>query len=133
MATVTTYLCASPCAEAISFYTAAFGAEEKYRIPNPDGRLGHAEIAIGDTTLMLSDEWEEGGVYSPLRNQGHSISLVIEVDDPDAVIRRAVELGAQATRPAKDERYGYGGWIADPYGYHWNVFKPNPDFDPSKM
>ncbi len=133
MATVTTYICANPAAAAIDFYVRAFGAIEKYRLPNPDGTLGHAEISIGDTTIMISDEAPALGVLSPLRSEGHSISFVIEVENSDEAVARAVSAGATLTRPIKDEPYGRGGWIADPYGYHWNVFVPNPDFDPSSM
>ncbi len=133
MATVTTYICADPAAEAIDFYVKAFGAIEKYRIPNPDGRVGHAEISVGDTTIMLSDEAPDLGVLSPLRSDGHSISFVIEVEDADEAVARAIAAGGKLTRPIKDEPYGRGGWMADPYGYHWNILAPNPDFDPSSM
>ncbi|HMO55363.1 MAG TPA: VOC family protein [Tepidiformaceae bacterium] len=133
MPTVTTYLCASPCAEAIDFYIRAFGAVEVMRIPNPDGRLGHAEITIGDTPIMLSDEWPEGKVFSPLRYDGHTVSLSIEVPDADAAYHRAIACGATANRPPADEPYGRSSWVIDPFGHHWNILTPNRDFDPSKM
>ena len=133
MATVTTYLCASPCTDAIDFYVKAFDAIEIYRLPNPDGRLGHAEITIGDTTLMLSDEWPAGKVYSPLRFDGRTVSLSLSVPDADAAFARAIECGAQVDRPPKDEPFGRSAWLVDPFGHHWNICTPNPNFDPSKM
>src|SRR5690606_33800178 len=79
-ATVTAYLCVDGAAEAIEFYTKAFGDEERYRMPMDDGKVGHAEIRIGDTILMLSDEWSEGNVYSPTTLKGTAVSFVIDVE-----------------------------------------------------
>lgn len=131
MATVTTYLCASPCDEAIAFYARAFGAVEVFRLPGPDGRLSHAEITIGDTTLMLSDEWPEGKVFSPLRFDGHTVSLSISVPDTDAAFAHAIACGATVDRPPKDEPFGRSCWVVDPVGHHWNIHTPNPNFNPT--
>jgi PhnB protein len=133
MPQVTTYICASGAADAIEFYKRAFGAEERYRLPQPDGRLGHAEITIGDTLLMISDEWPEMRVLSPATLGGNSVSLVLDVPDADAAFQRAVEAGARVERPLKDEPYGRGGWVIDPFGHRWSIMTANPDFKPEDM
>ena len=130
---VTTYLCVDGASDAIEFYKRAFGAEELYRLPNPDGRLGHAEIKIGDTVLMLSDEWPEGGVRSPLTLDGSCVSLVLDLPDCDAAFGRAIEAGAKVERPLKDEPYGRGGWVIDPFGHRWSIMTSNPSFKPEDM
>jgi PhnB protein len=131
--TVTTYICVDGASDAIEFYKRAFGAEELYRLPGPDGKLGHAEIKIGETVLMLSDEWPEGGVRSPLRFDGSCVSLVLDVPDCDAAWLRALEAGAKVDRPLKDEPYGRGGWIIDPFGHRWSIMTSNADFNPEDM
>lgn len=130
---VTAYLCADGAAAAIDFYRRAFGAEERYRLPGPDGRLGHAEITIGATTLMLSDEWPEMGVHSPKSLGGYSVSFVLDVPDADAAFERAVAAGATVERPLKDEPYGRSGWVIDPFGHRWSIMTANPDFKPGDM
>jgi PhnB protein len=130
---VTAYLCAQGAAEAIEFYKRAFGAHERYRMPNPDGRIGHAEITVGDTLLMVSDEWPEMNVRSPRSLGGHSVSFVLDVADADDAFKRAVDAGATVERPLKDEPYGRGGWVVDPFGHRWSIMTPNPDFKPEDM
>ncbi|HLZ69858.1 MAG TPA: VOC family protein [Dehalococcoidia bacterium] len=130
---VTAYLCAKGAAEAIQFYTRAFGATERYRLEMPDGRIGHAEIVIGDTLLMLSDEAPELGVFSPRSLGGNSTSFVFDVDDADAAFQRALDAGATVERPLQDEPYGRGGWVVDPFGHRWSIMTPNPDFEPVQM
>jgi PhnB protein len=130
---VTAYLCANGAADAIDFYKKAFGAEERYRLPNPDGRLGHAEIAIGGTLLYVSDEWAEHQVLSPLTLHGNSVSFVLDVPDVDASFQRACDAGATVERPIMDAPYGRGGWVVDPFGHRWSIMTPNPDFDPDDM
>jgi PhnB protein len=129
---VTAYLCANGAAEAIEFYKRAFGAEERYRIPW-EGRIGHAEIVIGETVLYLSDEAPDLGVLSPATLGGCSTSFVLAVPDVDAVFQRALDSGAKAERAIKDEPYGRGGWIVDPFGHRWSIQTPNPDFKPEDM
>lgn len=130
---VTAYLCVKGAAAAIEFYTRAFGAEEQYRLPNPDGTLGHAEITIGSSLLMLSDEAPRLGVLSPASLGGSATAFVLEVADADAAFARALDAGAVVSRPLKDEPYGRGGWIVDPFGYRWSVMTPNPEFKPEAM
>ena len=130
---VTPYLCAKGAAAAIAFYEAAFGATERYRLPNADGTLGHAELTIGDTTIYLSDEAPSLGVFSPATLKGNSCSFVVDVDDADAAFARAVAAGATVERPVTDAPYGRGGWVVDPFGHRWSLQTPNPNFKPEDM
>lgn len=131
--TITAYLCVDGAAEAIAFYTKAFGAKERYRIPMGDGRIGHAELEIGDSVFYLSDEWPDGGVFSPKTLKGFTASFVFDVDDIDAAWQRAIDAGAVVERPVKDEPYGRGGWVFDPFGHRWNIQQPAANFDPAAM
>ncbi len=122
---VTAYLCANGAAEAIEFYKRAFGATENFRMAEDDGRIGHAEITIGDTTLYLSDDWPEMGVRDPNSLNGHSVSFVLDVADADAAFQKALEAGAKVDRPLKDEPYGRAGWLIDPFGHRWCIMTPD--------
>ena len=133
MPSVTPYLCCNGAAAAIDFYAKAFGATERYRMDDGSGRIGHAEIDVYGAVLYLSDEWPEMGVLSPNSLKGSSVSFVIDVDDVDAAFQRAVDAGARVERPIKEEPYGRGGWVIDPYGHRWNVQRGNPDFKPEDM
>jgi PhnB protein len=133
MTQVTAYLCASRAADAIEFYKQAFGARERYRLDGGDGRIGHAEIEIGDTVLYVSDEWDEHRVLSPKTLRGNSVSFVIEVDDADAWFARALAAGSTVERPVTDAPYGRGGWLTDPFGHRWSIMTPNSDFKPEDM
>jgi uncharacterized glyoxalase superfamily protein PhnB len=107
---------------AIEFYKKAFGATEKFRLAEPSGRIGHAELDFGGTTVMLSDEFPEFGITSPLTIGGTSFAIHIHVDDADAVIDRAVAAGATLTRPPQDQFYGErSGTVRDPFGHEWNI------------
>lgn len=124
--TVTAYLCAKPCADAIDFYRRAFGAEEVgERYVEPDGRIGHATMRIGGTTLYISDEYAPLKVFSPATLGGSPVSLSLSAPDADAVFARAVDAGARVDRPLRDEPYGRSGWLLDPFGYRWNVVAPS--------
>lgn len=130
---VTAYLCAKDAAGAIDFYKNAFGARELFRMDEPDGRLGHAEITIGDTLLMLADEWPEFNVLAPSTLNGNSVSFMIEVDDADAAFKQAVGTGAAVERGVVDEPYGRRGTVVDPYCHRWTLITSNPDFKPEDM
>lgn len=121
--TVMPYLCCDGAADAIAWYGEVLGAQEVFRIPGPDGRLGHAELTIGDGTVMLADEWAEGGVLAPTTIGGTPVTLMLWVTDVDAVFARAVEQGATAVREPADQFYGdRTGQFLCPWGHRWNVY-----------
>ncbi len=116
------YLSVRNAAEAIDFYTRAFGAKEKLRLTEPSGRIGHAELDFDGTTLMLADEFPEYGIRAPQAGMGTPVTLHLHVDNADEAIRRAVEAGATIEREPKDEFYGErSGCIRDPFGHRWNI------------
>src|SRR5262245_32432000 len=100
------YLCVKNAGEAIEFYRRAFGASEKFRLTEPSGRIGHAQLDFGGTTLMLSDEFPEFGIKGPRAIGGTSFTIHLHVDDADALIARAVGAGATIVRPAPDQFHG---------------------------
>src|SRR5262245_13860803 len=116
------YLRLRRAADAIEFYKKALGAEELFRLVEPSGRIGHAEIRIGSTTLMLSEEYPEMNIVGPEALGGTTFSIHLHVDDADAWIDRAVRAGATVTRPAADAFYGErSGAIRDPFGHEWLI------------
>jgi PhnB protein len=119
---LTPYLIVAGAAAAIDFYKKAFGATEVMRMPGANGRVGHAEIKIGDSHLMLADEDPAMGYRGPKSVGGNSISLLLYVENCDAVVDRAVKAGAKITRPVADQFYGdRTGGIEDPFGHTWYV------------
>jgi len=128
------YIRVRNAAEAIAFYQRAFGATEKFRLAEPGGRIGHAELDFGGTTLMLSEEYPEMGLPGPKTIGGTSFTIHLHVDDADAVIRRAVAAGATVTRPAQDQFYGErSGSVRDPFGHDWNIGHHVEDVTPEEM
>jgi len=116
----TPYLCCRHAADAIRFYTEAFGAQEGYRLADDSGRIGHAEIRIGKAVIMLSDEFPELGVRSPLALGGSPVMLYVYVEDVDALGRRAADAGARILRPAETQFYGDRVVkLEDPFGHVW--------------
>jgi PhnB protein len=131
---VTPYLIIKGAADAIGFYTHAFGATELMRMPRPDGKLGHAEIRIGDSVIMLADEHPEMGYRSPQSLGGAGVSLMIYVERVDDVFKRAVTSGAKELQPIKDQFYGdRSGTLQDPYGHTWTVATHVEDIPPEEM
>lgn len=105
---------------AIEFYKAAFGATEKFRLTEPSGRVGHAELLFGATTVMVSEEYPEYGIVGPQSIGGTGSSIHLHLDDADAMIERAVKAGATVIRPAADQFYGErSGTVRDPFGHEW--------------
>jgi PhnB protein len=131
--TVTAYLACNGAAAAIDFYKRAFGAEERYRIPTPDGGIGHAELLIGNSLVYLADEWPEGNFFSPSTRGGPTASFMIEVPDCDAAFARAIAAGGKEVRPLRDEPYGRTGDLEDPFGHRWSLLTVNPNFKPEDM
>jgi len=118
--TVTPYICVTDSAAAIEFYQKAFGAIELTRIPMPDGRIGHAEIKIGDATIMMADEYPELQFLSPESLGGSPVMIHIYVHDVDALASQAVAAGAKLVRPVADQSYGDRNCkIVDPFGHAW--------------
>ncbi len=119
---MTLYICVANAIEAIDFYREAFGAKELSRLAEPDGRIGHAELQIGNTVLMISDEYPDYGTLSPQTIGGSSVRIHLDVTDVDAFAERAIKVGAILVRPIKDQFYGdRSGHLADPFGYTWIV------------
>jgi len=118
--TVTPYLIIRGAAAALDFYRRAFGAQEVMRLAAPGGQIGHAEIQIGDSRIMLADECPE--TPSPQALGGSPISILLYVNDVDAVFQRAIDAGATVKRPVQDQFYGdRSGMLTDPFGHTWSV------------
>ena len=131
---ITPYLIVKGASDAIEFYKNAFGASELFRMAQPDGRVGHAEIRIGDSTIMLADEFPEMGHKSPNALGGSPVSLLVYVEDVDTVFARAVEAGAAEDRPVEDKFYGdRGGSVIDPFGHIWHIATHTEDLSPEEM
>ena len=133
--TVTPYMTVSGAAKAIEWYKTVFGAEEIMRMATPDGRLMHAEIKIGDSFIMLGDEWPEyGGLQSPQKLGGTATGLAIYVPDCDAIFSRAVEAGASAKMSPSDMFWGdrYSK-VVDPFGHEWSISTHIEDVAPDEM
>ena len=118
---------------ALEFYTKAFGAEETLRMPMGD-KIGHAEIRIGDSIVMLSDEWPDMGILSPKSRGGTTVSLMIYLKDVDAAFGRAIDVGATVERPVQDQFYGdRSGTLIDPFGHRWTLSTHIEDVSPDEM
>lgn len=132
---VTPYLIVNGAADAIDFYRQAFGAEEVLRMPIPgDERLGHAEIRIGDSVIMLSDEWPDYGMLGPKARGGPTSSLMIYVEDCDARFEQAVAAGASVERPVEDQFYGdRSGTLIDPFGHRWTISTHKEDLSEDEL
>jgi len=119
---VTPYLIVQGAARAIDFYKAAFDAKERMRVNQADGRIGHAEITVGDSMIMLADEFPEHGIRGPRSLGGSPVTIHLYVEDVDATVARAVAAGAQITRAVQDQFYGdRSGSVTDPFGHVWSV------------
>jgi PhnB protein len=132
--TATPYLIVGGAVEAIRFYQRAFGATELFRMAGPEGRIAHAEIKIGDSVIMLADEVLDMGYRSPHSLGGSPVSVLLYVDNVDAVFRRAVAAGALAQRPVRDQFYGdRSGTLQDPFGHLWTIATHIEDVSPQEM
>lgn len=128
------YLRVKSAGRAIEFYARAFGAKEKFRLTEPSGRIGHAELEFGTTTLMLSEEYPELGFLGPQSIGGTSCSIHLHVEDCDALIARALECGATLVRPACDAFYGErSGTVRDPFGHEWMLGHQIEEVTPEEM
>jgi PhnB protein len=131
---VTPYLVVKDAARAISFYERAFGAKQLVRMPEPDGRIGHAELRIGDSRVMLADEFPEMGARGPHSIGGTPVTIHLYVEDVDAVVASAVAAGARIDRPVADQFYGdRSGKLTDPFGHSWYVSTHKEDVSAEEM
>jgi PhnB protein len=131
---ITPYLCVSGAAGAIEFYARAFGAAEVMRLAQPDGRVGHAEVRIGDSHVMLADEFPDMNFRSPMTIGGAAVHLHLYTEDVDAMVTRAVAAGATLLRPVQDQFYGDRvGTVADPYGHVWHVSTHKEDLSMEEL
>lgn len=130
---VTAALIVNDGARALDFYRKAFGAQELMRMPMGD-KIGHAEFQIGDTRLMLSDEWPDMSLLSPRSRGGTTVSLMIYVPDVDAAFKRALDAGGTVERPVEDQFYGdRAGTLIDPFGHRWTLATHVEDVSPEEM
>ncbi|HWO13052.1 MAG TPA: VOC family protein [Polyangiaceae bacterium] len=128
------YLIVRDAAKAIEFYRQALGARELYRLAEPSGKIGHAELLVGEGRLMLADEYPEVDALSPASVGGTPVSLHLYVDDIDRVVERAVALGAQLVRPVTLEFFGdRTGIIVDPFGHRWQLATQVERVSPAEM
>ena len=131
---VTPYLIVRGAERALDYYRTAFGATELFRMDAPGGKIGHAEIKIGDSPVMLADENPAWGAKSPEALGGSAVHLMIYVEDCDTVFKRAIAAGGKETQPLKDQFYGdRSGTLTDPFGHSWTIATHKEDLSPEEM
>jgi len=132
--TLTPYLIVKGAAPALDFYAKALGATELFRLASPAGKVGHAEMKIGDSHFMLADEFPDRGAVGPQAEGGHCVSFLVYVPSVDAAFARAVAAGAKAVRPVQDQFYGdRSGTLQDPFGHQWTLATHIEDVSPEEM
>jgi PhnB protein len=131
---VTPYLIVDRASDAIDFYTQALGFTERMRMPGPDGRVGHAELELGDSLIMLADENPEMGARGPRDVGGTPVTVHAYVDDVDGTFEKALEAGARSLRDVEDQFYGdRAGQLEDPFGHRWNLATHVEDVPPEEI
>ena len=132
--TVSPYLAVEDAATAIDYYKKAFGAAERVRMETPDGKIGHAELEIGDSIVMLADPFPQASTKPPHELGGTSAGVFLYVEDVDAVVKRAVDAGASVTMEVADQFWGDRfGTVTDPFGHVWSVATHIEDVPPAEM
>lgn len=130
---VTPYLCVKGAVDALEYYKKAFGAVELFRMEH-DGKIGHAEIKIGDSPIMLADEYPDMGFVSPITLNGSPVGIMIYVDDVDTMFKQAIEAGGVEKKPVQDQFYGdRSGTLTDPFGHVWTVATHKEDVAPEEI
>ena len=133
-AAVTPYLVVDGAARAIDFYKRVFGAVERRRLDGPGGKIGHAELSIGDSLIMLADEFPDMGARGPTTLGGTPVTFLVYVEDVDSVFARAIEAGATVVRPLETRFYGDRvGGVKDPFGHEWYIATHVEDLAPEEM
>jgi PhnB protein len=131
---VTPYLYVDGAADAITYYCEVLGATERMRMAGPDGKVGHAEVQIGDSVVMLADEYPDMEIRGPRTIGGTPVALSVYVEDVDRVFERALKAGGKELRPVEDKFYGdRSGMFEDPFGHHWSVASHVEDVPPEEM
>ena len=131
---VTPYLHVDGASKAIDFYRTVFGAKERMRMAGPDGRIGHAELEIGNSMIMVADEHPDMGVRGPKSVGGTPVTVLVYVEDVDRAFERALKAGAKELRPVQNQFYGdRSGQFEDPFGHQWNVATHVEDVPPDEM
>ena len=131
---VTPYLAVDGAADAIEFYGKVLGTRERMRMPGPDGKIGHAELELGDSVIMLADEFPDMGHRGPKSLGGTPVTISVYVEDVDDAFQRAIEEGAKELRPVENQFYGdRSGQFEDPFGHRWNVSTHVEDIPPAEM
>jgi PhnB protein len=131
---ITRYLCIKGAAEAIDFYTKAFGATERMRMTEPGGKVGHAELEVAGGLIMLADEYPDIGFRSPTSLDGSPVVIHIYVEDVDAFCNQAVAAGATLLKPVANQFYGdRSGQLRDPFGHVWSVATHKEDLTTDEM
>lgn len=134
MHTLTAHIICEGAADAIAFYKKAFNAEELARLPGPNGKIMHAALRIGDSVLMLMDDFAEWGSLGPKALKGTPVTLHLYVNDVDAAMKQAVDAGATLAMPAEDmfwgDRYGQ---VVDPFGHRWSIATHQFDYTPEEI
>lgn len=132
--TATPYLIIKGAAQAIEFYKKAFGATVLMRMDGPDGTVGHAEIKIGDSPIMLGDEFPQMGFVGPQTLGGTPVGIMLYVADADAMFNQAVSAGAKVLKPMQDQFYGdRNGTVSDPFGHMWTISTHKEDLTPEEI
>jgi PhnB protein len=131
---VSPYLVVDGAQKAIEFYVTVLGFSERMRMPGPDGRIGHAELQLGDSVVMLADEFPEMGIKAPGAYGGSPVSLTVYVEDVDATFEKATAAGATVVRPLENQFYGdrSATWD-DPFGHRWTINTHVEDVSPEEM
>ena len=128
------YLAIDGASTAIDFYKKVFGSTERMRMDAPDGKIGHAEISIGDSVIMLADPFPEAGNKTPKDVGGTPVTIMVYVEDVDACYQRALDNGASAINKVEDQFYGdRSGSFEDPFGHHWHIATHVEDISPEEM
>ncbi len=131
---ITPYLVIKGAADAIEYYKKVFGATVVVRMDDPSGRIGHAELKIGDSHIMLADEFPEMNYRAPVTDGSSPVSILLYVEDVDLIVERAVAAGAKILKPVQDQFYGdRSGFIQDPFGHLWGVATHKEDVSAEEM
>lgn len=132
--TLTPYLIVADGAAAIAFYKSAFGMTERLKLVRPDSKIGHAELAVGDSLIMLADEHPQHGAHAPGHFGGSPVTLLLYVEEVDAVVAKALGAGAKLVRPVEDQFYGdRSGSVMDPFGHVWHIATHIEDVPPDEI